>query len=137
MSAHNRKLKTAVLELGGTDFAEQLNSYKLVNNTDEGDKQYTFAADGEFREETDDDYALELKFFADWRSGGISRFLTENDKLTVDFTLVHMPAITAERGEWSGQVVVKAPDVGGDVRDTDQTEVTLSVVGKPEYTPAD
>lgn len=135
MTAHNRKLKTAVLELDGTDYAAQLTSFKLVNNTDDGDKTYTYAADGEFREETDDDYALELKFVADWRDGGISRFLTENDREIVDFTLGHIPTVTAEHGDWSGEVVVKAPDVGGDVRDTEMTEITLQVIGKPVYTP--
>ena|SRR5689334_382594 len=135
MTAHNRKLKTSVLELDGTDYAEQLTSYKLVNNTDDGDKVYTFAADGEFREETDDDYALELKFVADWRAGGISRFLSENDRETVPFTLGHLPGISAEHGEWTGTCVIKAPDVGGDVRDTDMTEINLSVIGKPTYNP--
>jgi hypothetical protein len=134
MTAHNRRLKQITFQLGATEFQCQVQSWQLVNNTDDGDLMYTFCPDGEFREETDDDYSLELTFFSDWRSGGISDYLWENDGETVAFTLDHHPDIAAEHVQWTGNVKIKAPTVGGEARDTETTEVELLCIGKPTYT---
>lgn len=134
MTIHSRKLKLITFELGATAFECQVASWKMTNNTDDGDKIYTFCPDGEDAEEVDPDYALEMTFFSDWRSGGISDYLWENDGETVTFTLDHHPDIEAENVQWTGEVKIKAPSVGGDARETEQTEVTLQCVGKPEYT---
>lgn len=136
MTAHNRKLKAITFELDGDEYQAQVTSWKVNNNTEDGGKVFTFALDGEFREDTDDDYSLDLTFVADWREVGISRYLVEHDKETVAFSLSHHPTITEENVVWSGNLVVKAPSVGGDVRTTEMTEVTLLIVGKPTFTPA-
>lgn len=133
MTAYNKRLKEITFTLGGTEFQCQLNSWKLANNTDDGDKMFTYCPDGEFREEADDDWALELKFFSDWRSAGISDFLVANDQLTAAFQLDHYPGVVGTHVRWTGTVKVKAPSVGGDVRTTEMTEVTLQVIGKPIY----
>lgn len=133
MTAHNRKLKVITFDLDGTEFQAQCKTWQLVNNTPDGDLVYVYAPDEEFREETDDDYALEMTFFSDWRSGGISDYLVLNDGLQVGFTLDHHPDIPAEHVRWTGQVKVKAPTVGGDVRTTEETPTTLQCVGKPVY----
>ena len=133
MEAHNRKLKIIEFSLDGDQFECQLNSWKIVNNTEDGERMYTFCPDGEFREETDPDYALELKFFSDWRSDGISDWLILHDQATVVFQVDHHPDIAAEHVRWTGSLKVKAPSVGGDARTTEITEVTLQIVGKPTY----
>jgi hypothetical protein len=133
MAVHNRRLKLIEFAIGATQFECQISSWNLANNSDDGDKQFTFCPDGEFREETDPDYALELTFFSDWRSGGISDFLVENDGTDAAFTLDHHPDIPAEHVTWTGTCRVKAPNVGGDARATESQEVTLQVIGKPEY----
>lgn len=133
MTIHNRKLKLIEFDLGGTNFECQIKTWNLPNNTDDGDKIYTFCPDGEDREETDPDYALELTFFSDWRSGGISDFLVENDGETAAFQLDHHPDIVGEHVRWTGSVKLKAPSVGGDARTTETQEVTLQCIGKPVY----
>lgn len=135
MAAHNRKLKVIEFGLGATQFECQVSSWNVANNTEDGERHFTFCPDGEFREDGEDDYALELTFFSDWRSAGISRYLTQNDKTVVAFTLDHHPDIPAEHVTWTGNVKLKAPTVGGDARTTEMTEVTLQIVGKPVFTP--
>jgi hypothetical protein len=133
MTIHNRKLKTITFDLGGTAFQGQLSTWQMVNNTPDGAKIYTYAPDGEAREETDPDYQLEMTFFADWRSGGISDYLTLNDGETAAFALDHHPDIVGEHVRWTGEVTLKAPNVGGDVRTSETTQVTLLCIGKPDY----
>ncbi|HEY0638714.1 MAG TPA: hypothetical protein VGD67_13775 [Pseudonocardiaceae bacterium] len=135
MSAiHHKRLKLIEFALGVEQFECQVRSWQLVNNTPDGDKVYTFCPDGEDVEETDPGYALELSFFSDWRSGGISDYLWDNDGSTVAFTLNHHPGVTGEHVQWTGEVRIKAPSVGGEARATEVTEVTLQCIGKPEYT---
>ena len=65
MSAHNRRLKYIMLGFGTSpdefEFACQVESWTLNNNTPDGDKCYSFCYDpddpnaGEFREEADPD----------------------------------------------------------------------------------
>lgn len=133
MSVHNRKLKLIEFAIGVTQFECQLSNWNLENNSDDGEKFYTYCPDGEFREEAEPDYALSLTFFSDWRSGGISDFLVENDGTNATFTLDHHPDIPAEHVTWTGTVRIKAPNVGGDARTTETQEITLQVVGKPLY----
>jgi hypothetical protein len=134
MTVHQRRLKLIEFAIGATQFECQVASWKLNNNSADGDKQYTFCPDGEFREETDPDYSLDLTFFADWRSGGISDFLTQNDGEDATFSLDHHPDVAAEHVTWTGTLRVKAPSVGGDARKTEQTQVTLMIIGQPVFT---
>ncbi len=131
---HHRRLKTITLSIDTTQYECQVQSWQIVNNTDDGDKHYTFCPDGEFREDADDDYALELTFFSDWRKPtGISHFLWTNDKQEVAFELHHHPDIPAEHVMWTGTVRIKAPNIGGEARTEEMTEVTLPIVGRPSY----
>lgn len=134
MAANNRKLKIITLDIGGTQFQAQLSEWKIVNDTDDAEIKYTFAPDGAFADAADDAYQLELKFYADWRSGGVSDFLWAHDGETVSFSLDHLPDIVGEHVRWTGSVQIKAPDVGGEIRTTEATETTLTIVGKPTYT---
>lgn len=135
MTIHQRRLKQIQFTLDVTSFECQLRSWNIANNTEDGEKLFSFCAppDNETREEADDDYALELGLYADWRSGGVSDFLIANDQQIVAFTLNHHPDITAEHVQWTGNVKIKAPNVGGEVRTTEMTEVTLPIIGKPAY----
>ncbi len=133
----SRKLKTLTFRLNGLDFQCQLKDWKLNNNTPDGERFYTYCgpgADGEMREEAEPDYALELKFFADFRVGGISDFLYANDNATATYYIDHHPDLIGEHVRWTGTCKIKAPPVGGEARTTEMTEITLPVFGKPVYT---
>jgi hypothetical protein len=131
---YSRKLKTIVFQLDGESFQCQIKSWKLNNNTPTGERLYAFCPDGETFEEGDPDYTLDLTFYSDWRSNGISDFLTAHDQETVDFTLEHHgDEVDGSAVAWNGQVKLMAPSVGGDIRTTEMTEVTLPCIGKPEY----
>lgn len=133
MAAHNRRLKVITFTLAATAFECQVKSWQLVNNTEDGERQFSFCPDGEFYEEADPTYALELTFFSDWRSGGISDFLQANDQLAVAFVINHHPGVVGEHVRWTGTVKVKAPSVGGEARTTEMTEITLPCIGKPTF----
>ena len=141
MTIHKRKIKLIEFGLGTAPsdiaFECQVSEWTLNNNTEDGDKIYTLCPDGEDTEEVDPDYTLDLTFYSDWRSDGISDYLWKHDGETVDFQLDHHPDIPAEHVTWTGQVKIKAPNVGGAARDTEVTEVTLVCVGKPDYVRAD
>lgn len=134
MAAHNRKLTQLTLDIGGTEFQIQCRRAEIQNNTNDGTTFYTFDPTGAFVEAADDSYALNLEFYADWRSGGISDYLWENDGETVTFELVHHPGVSGETVTFSGSVLIKAPQVGGEVRTTEVTTTVLQIVGKPTYT---
>jgi hypothetical protein len=131
VTAHNRKLKTLTFDIDGTEFQIQCNTWKIVNNSQEGAKQYVYVPNEEFNEESDPDYSLEATFFSDWRSAGISDFCWEHDGETIPVTIDHHPDIPAEHVRWTGEVKIKAPDVGGDVRTTEVTAVTMTWQGNP------
>lgn len=131
MPIQNRRLKRVTFTLGGTDYACQLRSWKINNDTEDGDPLYSYCPDGEDREETDDRFSLELSFFSDWRSAGISEYLWTNAGARPTFVLDHHPGIVGEEQRFTGTVVIKAPSVGGEVRTTELTDVTLQCIGKP------
>ncbi len=132
-SIHHRKLKLIELDIDGNTLQCQVQTWRMVNNTEDGEKIYAYCPDGEDREEADPDYALELVLYADWRSAGASHYLTVHDGETATFQLDHYPDIPAEHVRWTGSLKIKAPTAGGEIRTTEMTEVTLPVLGKPTY----
>lgn len=134
-SVHTRRLKIIVFTLAGVDYSCQVNNWSMINNTVDGTKTWSYCGDvSQFRTETDDDYALQLKFFADWRANGISTYLWNNARAVAAFVLDHMPDIVGEHVRWNGNCVIKAPTVGGDLRTIEETSVTLLVLGLPIFT---
>jgi hypothetical protein len=133
MTAHNRKLKIITFTLNSVPFQCQLQSWKLNNNSPDGDRFYTYCADGEFIEDAEPDYSFDLKFLADWTLGGVSDYLWSNNLQVVGFVLDHLPDIVGEHVRWSGNAKIKAPTVGGDVRTTELTEAVLKCIGIPAY----
>lgn len=134
MTVNHRRLKEIVFNLAGTDYQVQLHDWKLNNDTADPKIFHTYGGDAEdFAEDEDPKYSLDLKFYADWRSAGISDFLTVHDGETVAFTLTHHPGIVGESHQYVGSVQIKAPSVGGAVRTTELTETQLQCVGKPVY----
>ncbi len=134
MTANHNKMKDSTLSIGGVQFEEQLTEFKLNNDSDDPEQFYTFDPDGGFQEAADDAYSLDLKFFADWRAGGISDYLVAHDGETVAFVLDHNVDIVGQHIRQSGSVLIKAPSIGGAVRTTELTETKLGVIGKPVYT---
>jgi hypothetical protein len=134
-SVHYRRLKIVTFTLNGVDYSCQLNNWSMINNTVDGEKTFTYCGNpSEFRTETDDNYALQLKFYADWRLAGISNYLWNNARAVAGFVLDHMPDIVGEHVRWTGNCVIKAPTVGGDLRMLEETSVTLLVLGLPIFT---
>jgi hypothetical protein len=107
----------------------------MINNTVDGTKTFTYSGNpSEFRSETDNDYSLQVKFFADWRVGGISEYLFLNSRAVATFSLDHLPDVVGEHVRWTGNCVLKAPTVGGDIRALEETSVTLLILGLPLFT---
>ena len=132
-SVHTRRLKIITFTLSGISFECQISNWTMTNNTEDGAKTFTYCPDSEFRTETDYNYSLALRAFADWRSNGFSDFLWTYDRTVANFVLDHHPDIVGEHVRWSGTVVLRAPTVGGDVRTIEESSATFPVIGKPEY----
>lgn len=130
---HHRKLRRIMLQLDGTDYSEQLQTGRVVNNTGDPERFFTFGPVGEFLEPAEPEWALELTLYSDWRSSGISAYLTENDNQIVPFTFELHPGVTGEHVRYTGNVLIKAPSAGGEARAQDMTEVTLQIEGKPTF----
>ena len=134
MAVNHRKLRIAVLTIGGIPFQEQCRIINLVNNTDDPEIFHTFGGDNSsFAEEAEPSWALELTAYADWRSDGISDFLTAHNGETLPFVADMHPNIVGEHTRRAGDVLIKAPSVGGEIRATEETETTLAVIGEPSY----
>lgn len=134
MPVHSRKLKIIEFLIDSIpEFECQISTWNVVNNTEDGEKIYTYCPDGEDREDADDDYALELTFYSDWRENGISDWFTLHDKEWVEFQLDHRPDVPAEHVRWTGEVKIKAPSAGGEIRTTETNTLTLPIKGKPVY----
>lgn len=140
MTTHNRKIKIIEFRLAAIAFECQVSTWTMNNATGDGDKLYAQCAageDGEFRDEAEPDYTLDITFFSDWRANGISRYLTQNDGELAAFKLDHHPDIPLEHVYWAGTCKLRAPNAGGDARTTEMTEVSLPIIGKPVFTAAD
>lgn len=134
---HNRRLKIINFTLDGTEYSAQITSWNLDPGISTGDRVYTFSSEGEghnsFIEETDGSPTLEFKFVSDWTTSGLSTYLWANNMTTVDFVLDHHPDIVGEHKRWSGQVQLQAPPVGGDARVTETQDITLPIIGTPQF----
>lgn len=153
MGAHNRRLKFLQLSVGELDspdegdeigFGCQVESWQIQNNTPDGDKRFSYCYDpansdeenlieGEFREEAESDYVLTARLYSDWRSNGISTYAWQHNGETVNFRLDHHPNIAGEHVAWTGQVKIKAPNVGGDARTTEMSEISWVIIGEPTF----
>lgn len=131
---HHRKLRTILLTLGGNDFTNQVRSARTTNNTGDGERFPTYAPAGEFIEPSEPEWALELNFYSDWRSAGISDYLSANNHAEVAFVHQQHVGVTGETVQYAGTVILKAPSLGGEARTQDMTEVTLQIPGEPVYT---
>ena len=144
MSTHKRKNKVVEFVLGGAptdeiDYACQLKTYKLNNNTPDGEVQYTYCNDpddpdaGETRESAEPSWSLSGTLFADWRGQGFSRWSHQHDQEWVTCTLHIHSDVSAEHVWWVGQLQVKAVSVGGDARTDEMTDFEWQWKGKPRF----
>lgn len=134
MSTINHKLKTVTFTLAGIPFQCQLSSWKVTNSTPFSTRFYTYCSDGDFIEDGEPDYALDLKFFSDWTIGtGISDYLQTNDLQYVSFLIDHLASLAGQHVQVTGTCKIIAPEIGGDVRTTELTAVKLPCIGKPSY----
>jgi hypothetical protein len=129
VALHQRRLKLITFTLGVISFECQVKRWLLDPGIGDGERLFSFCPDGEDVEATDPEGTLELEFFSDWRSDGISDFLWNHSGETAAFQLDHHPDIPAEHVRWAGSVKLKAPPAGGDIRTTEMTSITLQVIG--------
>ena len=135
MTINYRKYTAAVLNIGGeVDYSCQATTAGVTNATPDGNKVYTFCASGagEFRETPDPQYTLPLKWISDWSSTGLNRYVHDHNGETVAFTLTLDPGDADYERTWTGNVVLKEPNDGGDVRTTETSEVTWNCIGVPD-----
>lgn len=134
MAATHYLLTQAQLNIGGSQFEGQISEMTVSNDTKDGETVFTFGGDASsFVEPKDAKFTLELKAFADWTLGGISDFLWTHDGEEVSFQLDHHPNEVGSHVRFTGTVQIKAPSAGGEVRTTEETEASLSIVGTPTY----
>lgn len=135
MTVNHKKLKQITFDLGGSEFQVQLKDWKLNNDTDDPEILHTYGGPTEdFAEEADPAWSLDLVFYADWTVNGVSDYLTAHNGETLDFEITHHVGVSGWEHQRSGQVFIKAPSVGGEIRETELTEITLALVGPPTYT---
>lgn len=136
MGIHHRKLKVINLTIGGNTYECQIQNWELQNNTEDPGKLNTFCPDGEDFEETDEDWALSLTFLSDWRVNGISDYLMANRGQLADFEIVHHPGQAGEEVQFGGQLRIKAPNIGGEVKTTETQSIVMPMIGAPDYSRA-
>lgn len=142
MTIHNRKLKIITFTVGEAPDEEtfqcQTKTWNINNNTDPGEKLYSFCgpgAEGEAREDSDPDYELALEMYSDWRDNGFSDWAWRHDGETVTWRIDHHPDIAAEHKAFGGTLKVMCPSVGGEARTTEMSSVTWPIIGRPDYYP--
>lgn len=139
MSIHATTLKYVSIVIGGNEFRAQIRTWNLVDNTDDPDSIFTYGPDGqnEDTEEATPSWALELTFYSDWRTPtGLNHYLWSNHGQVAAFTIGHNLGVDGSDPEFTGEVKLKRTSVGGDVRTKEVTELTLPLVGEPDYVPA-
>src|SRR5580765_5241884 len=126
---HNRKIRNSRISLDGNEFASQCDEFGLDPGIKGATQFHTIDPDSSFAEHAEPDPKLKLKFFSDWRSAGVTRWLWQHRGETVPFVLDHHIDIVGEHVRFSGQVQIVPPAVGGAARTTEKDEVELAVVG--------
>jgi hypothetical protein len=136
MAIEARRFKTAIVTFTSpalSDFSCQMMALNPANNTPDGDKFYTYCADGsgEGRESADPDWSVTLRGKHDWTPGGISRYLHAQDGEEIELSITFDNAVAGWERTWVGTVTVKSPGDGGDVRSPQEFEVTYQYIGAP------
>lgn len=134
MAVIESKLKTGKLTLGvapGTEFACQQTNVRLVPTVDEsGDSVETLCGDV-LAAATTTSWALEGTSIQDFdHVGSFIEYCYTNDGNTVDFTW--QPNATATK--FTGQVQIRAVEIGGDVNTRITSDFSWPCVGKPTPT---
>ena len=116
MAVTHRKLRIAILVIGGINFEEQCRVINLVNNTDDPEVFDTFGGPASsFAEAADPSWTLELTAYADWRSNGLSDFLTALDAYRTSLDAEDQLAISRTRAATALVAIYKALGGGWEV----------------------
>lgn len=140
MSASYKRFKTAIVTITSpvlADFSCQLMAITPANDTPDGDRFFTYCADGtgEYREDPDQAWSITLKGKHDWvNASGFSRYMAANDGATVQLLVRFDNAVTGWDRTWTGNAVIKMAGDGGDVRNPEEFEVKWNYLGKPVLT---
>lgn len=137
MPTHHRKLgkNSLRLAIGAVNFECQVQTWNYDHGIGEGERMYSFCpADGGFIEEPAPEPTLEVTFYSDWRSNGITDFLFKNAGSTADFTIDVHPDRASEHVQLSGQLRIAPAPIGGEAQTTETLEVTFQVLEPATYT---
>jgi|SRR5215217_1126943 len=130
MSLNVNRNKNISFTLDGTSVDCQVQSYTFDPGIDDGDVLYSYCSSGANRtvQEVDDNPTLDVTFYADFHTTGVSRFLWEHKGEDVDFELVHLNDKADQKFTVTGVLRARPGPLGGDVRDNDMTETTFQVI---------
>lgn len=121
-------LKDALLTLGGTDFANQVNSATLTPDSNVQSMR-TLVPDGQISDIDSAQWVFSLKGIQDGEDGGLAAYLAENAGTYVD--AVYAPRKGTGLTEWTFSVLCLPVPIGGDQGVYAVTEVELPVQGQP------
>lgn len=128
MAGKSRRIKQITLTVGGVSYECQITGYEVQNNTPESEEVRTLCPDGIVYDDQDEQWSLNLKGLHDWAAGGISRAVLAANNTTVAFVLVHLKDVPAEDVQISGNVRIKAGNIGGDRGARDEFDWTWPIV---------
>jgi hypothetical protein len=131
-SPHSKKLKQVEFTLDSESYELQLTNWNVDPGIPDGERIYTYGP-GQVIDDGDSDPSLQLEFLSDWTVTGISTFLWEHSGEEAAFVLDHHPDDVDSHVRWTGTVKLKAPPVGGEIRKTEKSAITLKCVGDPVF----
>jgi hypothetical protein len=128
MTVQKKKMKVVTFVIDSIDISCQIDDFSIDPGVQDGDRKYTYCGEA-YIDETDNEPTLELKGLADHQVDGFTDILWEHQNEVVPFTVDLHEDDAAWHVQFSGNVLIKPPPVGGPTRENERTEVTLQVVG--------
>lgn len=123
-------MRDATVELGGTDYANQVRKARLVPDTPM--QQYrTLVPDGTISDVDSASWTLELIGVQKWTTGGLAKFLNDNAGTEVTLTLV--PRNGTGNANATATVIAMTVPFGDEQGNFPTFDVTLPVVGEPTF----
>lgn len=132
MALTDSRLGPGTLQISTSDFEDQLTNVRLVPATDEIDGTPTLGIPEPSPETQDAKWTLEGTAVQDWGSEtGFIEFCRAHHGTSYAFTWVPDSAVDLT---YSGTLVVKALEIGGDVAVQTTTDFSFRVIGQPTVT---
>lgn len=134
MTVNYISMGPGTLEIGATgtltDFSAQCTSVKLTPTVDNGDPLNVLSGE-QIPGDRSEAFTLDGTFVQDFGSaaGTTTEFLFDHRGQTMDFEFT--PSSAQSTKKITGQLVVEAIDIGGDVKTTPTSDFSFVIVGAP------